>query len=113
VTASPGRHCRNDDLPRKVISEMSIIDQVAVRHSDSSDSWTMLPPVDPSAAISDRSRFQAYNIAGGCDGAPGHEMKKVNRRPLPERCRTKWKPVRVKKTRPNNKLEPGSDSIRT
>ena len=32
---------------------------------------------------------------------------------LPERLRAKWKPVRVKKTRQNKKLEAGSDSIRT
>src|SRR6201992_3660207 len=30
-----------------------------------------------------------------------------------ERFRAKWIPVRVKKTRQNKKLEPGSDSIRT
>src|ERR1700761_9593264 len=30
-----------------------------------------------------------------------------------ERFRAKWTPVRVKKTRQNKKLEPGSDSIRT
>src|ERR1700743_2363987 len=30
-----------------------------------------------------------------------------------ERFRAKWAPVRVKKTRQNNRLEPGSDSIRT
>jgi hypothetical protein len=30
-----------------------------------------------------------------------------------ERFRAKWIPVRVKKTRQNRKLEPGSDSIRT
>jgi hypothetical protein len=33
-------------------------------------------------------------------------------RPL-ERFRAKWMPVRVKKTRQNRRLEPGSDSIRT
>ena len=36
----------------------------------------------------------------------------TNRSPL-ERFRAKWIPVRVKKTRQNKKLEPGSDSIRT
>jgi hypothetical protein len=30
-----------------------------------------------------------------------------------ERFRAKWIPVRVKKARQNNKLEPGSDSVRT
>jgi hypothetical protein len=30
-----------------------------------------------------------------------------------ERFRAKWIPVRVKKTRQNKRLEPGSDSIRT
>jgi hypothetical protein len=30
-----------------------------------------------------------------------------------ERFRAKWKPVRVKKTRQNKRLEPGSVSIRT
>jgi hypothetical protein len=30
-----------------------------------------------------------------------------------ERFRAKWTPVRVKKTRQNKRLEPGSDSIRT
>ena len=30
-----------------------------------------------------------------------------------ERFRAKWIPVRVKKTRQNKKLEPGSDPIRT
>src|SRR6185436_11703010 len=30
-----------------------------------------------------------------------------------ERFRAKWAPVRVKKTRQNKNLEPGSDSIRT
>jgi hypothetical protein len=30
-----------------------------------------------------------------------------------ERLQAKWIPVRVKKTRRNKKLEPGSDSIRT
>jgi hypothetical protein len=30
-----------------------------------------------------------------------------------ERFRAKWTPVRVKKTRQNKKLEPGSDLIRT
>jgi hypothetical protein len=30
-----------------------------------------------------------------------------------ERFRAKWIPVRVKKTRQNKNLEPGSDSIRT
>src|ERR1700761_2699947 len=30
-----------------------------------------------------------------------------------ERFRAKWVPVRVKKTRQNKNLEPGSDSIRT
>jgi hypothetical protein len=34
---------------------------------------------------------------------PGHQ----------ERFRAKWIPVRVKKTRQNKRLEPGSDSIRT
>src|ERR1700752_4358617 len=34
------------------------------------------------------------------------------RSPL-ERFRAKWTPVRVKKTRQNKRLEPGSDSIRT
>jgi hypothetical protein len=29
------------------------------------------------------------------------------------RFRAKWLPVRVKKTRQNKRLEPGSDSIRT
>ena len=37
----------------------------------------------------------------------------VPRAILLERFRAKWTPVRVKKTRQNNKLEPGSDSIRT
>jgi hypothetical protein len=31
----------------------------------------------------------------------------------PGRFRVKWGPVRVKKTRQNKKLGPGSDSIRT
>jgi hypothetical protein len=30
-----------------------------------------------------------------------------------ERFRAKWVPVRIKKTRQNKNLEPGSDSIRT
>jgi hypothetical protein len=30
-----------------------------------------------------------------------------------ERFQAKWIPVRMKKTRQNKKLEPGSDSIRT
>ena len=30
-----------------------------------------------------------------------------------ERFRAKWKPVRVKKTRRNKRLEPGFDSIKT
>jgi hypothetical protein len=32
---------------------------------------------------------------------------------LLQRFPAKWSPVRVKKTRQNKKLEPGSDSIRT
>jgi hypothetical protein len=32
---------------------------------------------------------------------------------LLERFRAKWIPVRVKKTRQNKRIEPGSDSIRT
>jgi hypothetical protein len=33
--------------------------------------------------------------------------------PFAKRFRAKWVPVRVKKTRQNKKLEPGSDPIRT
>jgi hypothetical protein len=41
--------------------------------------------------------------------SPGHHVDGGSL----ERFRAKWMPVRVKKTRQNKRLEPGSDSIRT
>src|SRR5262245_39440184 len=55
-----------------------------------------------------------YKKIGGPGGPPiASSADRSREGPRLERFRAKWIPVRVKKTRQNKNLEPGSDSIRT
>src|ERR1700726_5321605 len=59
-----------------------------------------------------RSGSKANLKAGNDRSPPFSQQRTLSGRRL-ERFRAKWIPVRVKKTRQNKRLEPGSDSIRT
>ncbi len=71
------------------------------------------PPGVAVRAVSPRVRGQRYAPSLAANVGPRPSGRMLQSLKVLERFRAKWTPVRVKKTRQNKRLEPGSDSIRT